>query len=1147
MYHLLHINRRMALLSPVAFATLCLCIGTGAVWSAPLSLSQVPQGNGGREPAPNILVSVDDSGSMSSTDAGGGLSRMAALRAALSASFSTTQVPDDSIRVGFQALWHCRGFGTSVSNWYGNCPENRIRPFSGTHRANFDTWVNSLQPYSNTPLHDMMKRAGEFMTTTGVWNPYAKVPGTQETPLLACRKSFQIFMTDGEWNSYSTGTTNHGSADNADGITRTLPDGVSYDTSAGNTQTRVYRDAFGSTTLSTVADYAFQYWATDLQPGIANEVRPIIRVPGSVNYGTSASPYMLDEYWNPRNNPATWQNLTTYTISFGAGAAPSTTNAPRWGWDAAARWYSGDYPGLITGAVNWGNAIAGGDATRKDLWHMAVNSRGRYVLATNTAELQAAFSEILNQILLDTSNPIAAISASTQSTRSDTLAFIAGYNAMRWSGDLTGYGLTSSGSVSPTVIWNAANQLDNVTPANRKIFTQYQDATAASFNSLAQGIAFNWGSLSTSQQVEFHKGLNWEDLTSTQQTAYTAEVQGLTAMGASNPALVPLVYLRGERSQEVSNGGALRSRTNRLGDIVNSVPWYVAKPNMGYVRNGYPTFRQAQANRLPMVYIGANDGMLHGFAVSTTQSGGTTTLSDGAEKLAYIPRGVIANLKTLTDPAYAHRYFVDGKPFSGDFKSDLTTWKTALVGTLAGGGKGFFVLDVTNPAGIASASATDIANMVITDKTDTFTTSAAVGLPAADWSDIGHMYSPPTQDSANSARVVQITQLNNNRWALLLGNGVNSTNETAVLLIQYLDGDRELVKLTADATVGGGNGLSHPQVIDLNGDDKADVVYAGDVKGNLWKFDLTSATPSSWSVAFSGNPLFVARGDPPASPPGATAQPQAIMTAPTWSWNRVSDGTTTIHGINLVFGTGRDLTPTDPASTAVQTIYSVWDNTNVAVSFNYATGAGTITLSGGTRVPDSTSGGRTSLFEITQLTNQSATTGRYMTTTSSSSALFNYVGTGSKRGWFFNLPDPGERGLANSRVLDKRLVVIPTIKPMLGSMTSSSDESCEPSATPAANYLTILDASSGKPYQKQPLFDTNGDSYFSSSGGDIANVSRVSTGKDPMLFIPAKANQPFASDYKLVSSRPAGGTGVEQGKNARTLDAPTRLGWRQLQ
>ena len=147
---------------------------------------------------------------------------------------------------------------------------------------------------------------------------------------------------------------------------------------------------------------------------------------------------------------------------------------------------------------------------------------------------------------------------------------------------------------------------------------------------------------------------------------------------------------------------------------------------------------------------------------------------------------------------------------------------------MAGGGRGFFVLDVTNPANWTASSATSV---VLMDKTASFTASSAVGLPAATWDDVGHIYGEPVLDLANRAIASQITRLNNGRWAVVLGNGVNSANEQASLLIQYLDDSKELVKLVADSTTGAGNGLAQPRLIDLNGDDKADIAYAGDLKG----------------------------------------------------------------------------------------------------------------------------------------------------------------------------------------------------------------------------------------------------------------------------------------------------------------------------
>lgn len=453
-------------LIPTAMACALLLAGVSNGLAAPISLSQVPAGNGGKEPAPNLIISVDDSGSMGSTG-------MTALRNALNSSFSATAVPDDSIRLGFQAMWRCRGFGPSaVSNYGGTCPENRVRPLSGTHRTGFNTWVNSLQHSSMTPTHLMVKNAGEFMKTTGIWNPYANNPGTTETPLLACRKSFHIFMTDGEWNSESSYGNNPGTAGNADGTARTLPDGTAYDPyDSTDTQTRIYRDLHGTGTVNTVSDFVFDYWATDLQPGIANQVRPIIRQAGPIDVGPVGSPYVIEEYWNPRNNPATWQSLTTYTIGFGSGAALSTGTTPRWGGTTGTTWSGGDYIGLLTGTVGWGNPITSSDAKRKELWHMALSGRGRYVSASNATELSNAFAEIINQVIADSSAPMASIAANTQAITTGTTVYVAGYDAAKWSGHVRAYALQTNYTLSGTPTWDAAVVMDSTAPNSRLIFT----------------------------------------------------------------------------------------------------------------------------------------------------------------------------------------------------------------------------------------------------------------------------------------------------------------------------------------------------------------------------------------------------------------------------------------------------------------------------------------------------------------------------------------------------------------------------------------------------------------------------------------------------------------------------------------------------
>ena len=1123
--------------------------------AAPLALASVPQGRGGREPAPNIILSVDDSGSMGSTG-------MTALRNALTKSFSTGSVADDSIRLGYQAMWRCRGLSAtpydSISSY--TCKDNRLQYFSGAHRTNFNSWVNALSAASGTPSHSMFANVHNYMQTTGVWSPFASKPGVTETPLLTCRKTFHIFMTDGGWKdtnnhkglSSPVNNTGFGLPGNADGTTRTLPppDNMVYEPyGATAAQVRAYRDPYSPIendlntssvrssrgTVSTLADWAFHMWATDYST-IANELK-FKQIVGQANYGTPTSPYLIDEYWNPKNNPMKWQGVTTYTIGFNAAAAMltsqqnwkqytgpltsetlETVTIPAWGGDT----WAGGLPALVRGepGLAWPNPLRGmkgcqngvsysgvgcnfnssasgrefdyslqddgGDTVNNgtlpkyggvlpgyhkiyDLWHAAINGRGKYIPATDSAALEAAFKEIVDQIIADSSTPITSISASTQSARSDTWVFTTGYESEKWNGDMKAFRISATGAVSSTHSWSAAAKLDALTAyTSRRILAH--DGT--------KGVNLDWTNLSTEQKTAVKSG--------------ASDAVGLDRIN----------HIRGDRSKEqAQTGGTLRTRASRLGDVVNSVPWSVGKPNMGYASTDYQSFRNANTTRMQMVYVGSNNGLMHGFSAA-----------DGEEKLAYMPRGFLhdptdktPNARMLTDPNYSHRYFVDGKVFTTDFQSNSTTWKTALVGTLAGGGRGYFVLDVTAPGNFSSATAE---NLVLVDTTATSDT------------DIGYIYSPPVQDSGNPTRVVQIAKLNNNRWALLLGNGINSKDEKPVLLIQYLDGSRELIKIYADTTAGDANGLSHPQVIDLNSDGKADIAYAGDIKGNLWKFDLTSSTPSNWKRAFAG-PLFTATDT------ANNAQP--ITTAPAWALNTKgrTDGNVTI---NLLFGTGRDVTTTDPAALSQQTIYSVQDNTW------FTTALGTVTLSDdGTQV----SSGRSALQPRTTTGTITGANGTFYKT---STTAFDYTGTGAKRGWYFDYPQmdskpTGERTLANPMILEKRLVMVPSLIPGVGSQTASNQETCTPNATPTKNYLTILDITTGLPYGR-PLFDNDGGGF---TGSEIGGISRFDSGKEPALMISTNASKPFESSYKLVDAKGKELVGL------RTFDDPARLSWRQLQ
>ncbi len=1098
--------------------------------AGPISLAQAPAGNGGREPAPNLIISVDDSGSM-------GSSGMLALRNALNSSFSTASVADDSIRLGFQAMWRCRGLQQFPYDMNGgSCPDTRVQSFSGAHRNNFNAWVNSLAARSGTPSHSMFLNVHKYLeNSSGVWSPFASKPGVSETPLLSCRKTFHIFMTDGGWkdtNNHrgeSTNAAQMGLPGNADGSTRTLPDGRMYDPyGSTTTQTKIYRDSYapvlndllGGTrsvssrgTVSTLADWAFHMWATDYAPAVPNEVRPIIRQAGDSDFGTAGNPYVVSEYWNPRNNPMSWQGVTTYTIGFNnaanmltnrrvwnqytdAGHAPSQVTLPAWGGNT----WGGDFSAMVRGdttapPLGWPNPLRGHPLTGSgehdtslntdgpqssnspgatydkinELWHAAINGRGRFVPATNATELSNAFTEIINQVISDSSTPMASIAANTQTVTSGTAVYIAGYDATRWSGHVKAYPVDANYNLSATPTWDAAQLLDSRSPANRLIFTH---------NGLT-GTSLEWANLSSGQQNVLRGGDS-------------------VAVGQSR-----LNYVRGDRSQERASGGALRDRNSRLGDIVNSNLWVVGKPNLGYTSDDYATFRTNSASRPTMIYVGANDGMLHAFNAAT-----------GAEQFAYIPVGVFDKLKTYTDPAYTHLYSVDGHPFTGDVY-DGSNWKTFLVGSLAGGGKGYFVLDVTNPANLTAANGSGLVVMDKTDGTD---------------QDIGHIYSEPTLDTSNSERAVQITRMNNNRWALLMGNGVNSTNEKAVLLVQYLDGAKELLKIPLDSTGGNGNGLSNPQVIDINGDGKADVAYAGDMLGNLWKIDLSNTAESSWGSYFrTGStpvPLYVAKDESNARQP--------ITTAPQWA-------THPTRGLMVAVGTGREISVADRLTNSTQTLYAIWDDMTI-------TPKASPMMNGGSAVSEAA--GRSSLVEQVQESTITISGRQYFKT---SSRPVSYSGAGAKRGWYLNWPTLGERSVNNGGKLSNKLLFMRSRVPASGSQDSANTESCEPTATSAKEYLTILDIVTGKPPNK-PMFDTDGGGF---TGTEEAGVSRLHSGRSDRLMIgtgrPGQVVSLSGKTGNVNGGGPGGGPG---GGNCSGNDCPynfspglpiSEFGWRQLQ
>ena len=476
-----------------------------------------------------------------------------------------------------------------------------------------------------------------------------------------------------------------------------------------------------------------------------------------------------------------------------------------------------------------------------------------------------------------------------------------------------------------------------------------------------------------------------------------------------------LNYLRGDNSNEVRNDGPFRNRSNLLGNFVNSNPTVqTARLNFGYSQlSNYNQFRIDNQSIQEVVYIGGNAGMLHAFDSQT-----------GEELFAYVPRAVFNKLPSLAEPDYQHQFFVDGQQTIAHAKID-GDWRTVLIGTLGAGGRGIYALDVTDPTNFT-------ADNVLWDLTGDALDS------------LGFTFGAPT-----------VARTANNQWSVLFSNGYSSNDDEAILLISDLK-TGGITEIKTGAT--NNNGLSeatfraNAQGIIVDG-------FAGDLKGNLWKFDLTSSNTNQWDVSFGqGNnkdPLFEARG------PSNEVQP---ITA------RPIIGSHPDGGSIVLFGTGKYIENSDnqvsnPAP--VQSFYGVRIYQGISAPLN-----------------------RNNLLE------QSFIASGTINGTPVRASTANTFNSTIHDGWFIDLNFPnavGERVVERATLIDGRVEFV--------TLTPSTDDPC---AGGGSSSLVALNAATGE-RPLTPVFDLTGTKLF---------------GSDDMITVHGQLIPPSAIDPGLGISAP---------------------------
>lgn len=718
--------------------------------------------------------------------------------------------------------------------------------------------------------------------------------------------------------------------------------------------------------------------------------------------------------------------------------------------------YGGRSYDVQTYVVGLGDTVANASAVAT-LNRMAElgGTRSAY-LASDQAALAEAFRAVSVDILARTA-AASSVALNSGAWTAGSKVFQGRFHSSDWSGQLLAYSLGSSGEPGATPDWDAglllnARAWDSGSTA-RRIIT-YKPGNAIG----SRGVAFRWPADASAPAAN--------EIDSTLVAALNKNATGTTdGFGQQR-----LEYLRGNTAREERNcsgcaAPVFRSRPQTvLGDIVNSSPVYLSGATGDYRDTleaaRYSSYAASRSGMAPLIFVGANDGMLHAFNASS-----------GAEVFAYVPYAVRQRLPALTANPYTHLYTVDGLPSVGDAYTG-GAWRTMLVSGLGAGAPGLFALDVTNAAGLTEATAGGVARWELGDSD----------------ADVGHIFSRPI-----------LAKTRDGRWRAIVGNGYNSANGHAVLLLVDLDTGAVARIDTGVGSADAPNGLSAVTTVSTADNGVVDVVYAGDLRGNLWKFDLSASAASGWGVAY--------RSGTAAAPLFTAASGQAITARP--DVTRMAGG-----GYMVSVGTGRYVDVADNSSTGTQALYGIWDQGAAVAASQLQTQTVVRTASG--------SDGRTYRLSThaVGLPGDTALAGDNAITKAS------YLAT--KRGWKLELPTSGERVVTEAVVRAGRLVVT-TLIPGTTSCAGGGD-----------GWVMDLDVATGN---RAPALDTNGDGVVSSAdhlSGTMA--SGVQVGSVPSAASIMRSRDRTLDD-KLINT--SAGT-ILKVREAGSSATSRRTSWEQL-
>jgi len=799
------------------------------------------------------------------------------------AAISNAMEPVSSIRAGV----------TTINNNAGNrleVEDLNISASEGAKKDFFDTVFEAI-PSGGTPLRSGLEDVGNYFacdpnTVSGI--TASTPPGSAGCPVEAspagqCQQNFTILMTDGFWNG-TPPTVGDADSDGAGGASQGPFDGASFADGIG---ARAGDDG------GTLADVAMHYYERDLHSTLGDLVPTTSK--DEERYTGATDPF-----------EEMHQHMGTYTVGFGVEGTISVDPDP-------------------ASAFTWSDPFNDGDSAKiDDLRHAAWNGRGDFLQADDPESLATSIQLIIDEIGSGTGSA-SSVAFNTQNLESGALVFRAFFNTEENTGNLIAQSVDITGDINTsTNLWEAVEQLDTIidSDAVSRVIATYDAVNNT-------GIPFQWASLNATQQNDLN----------------------LPAVTDGNIATAPdplgedrLEYLRGDDDNEGSNytSGEFRRRPEitssgeiltggKLGDFIHSSPVFAGTPpfqnrdNLPFpdtTGNLYSEFASTYRDRQEIVYIGANDGMLHAFNANT-----------GSEVFAYVPNSLFPELSKLTDPDYIHRYYVDLSPSINDVYIRTTTgtnagtdaWNTVLVGGMGAGMPGYFALNITDPNRLLTES--NVASNVLWE----FTQADDVGAsPDVNDENLGVPITSPLIALSNIKDASE-----NNRPVVIFGNGYNSNSSEgdAELYIAFIDGglDGTWTRGTDFFKLNTGNGkaessdgttpnsLGGIRGIDTDQNGTVDVVYAGDYQGNLYRFNLNGTSIADIQSAAS-NPVqkvFTATYNSDTGPIQPITSRPVVIQHPTEA------------GFIVLIGTGSFFTNDDitaPKSEEIQSIYGIWDD-----------------------------------------------------------------------------------------------------------------------------------------------------------------------------------------------------------------------------